>query len=66
MVDCPCPVCERSARWLDAASQDAHVDYYRCDGCGHVWNVPKGQPDAPRKTVVQGRPYSAVSHVGSR
>jgi predicted nucleic acid-binding Zn ribbon protein len=34
-------------KWLPGPSKDAHVDYYRCDDCGHVWNVPKDNPDDP-------------------
>jgi len=44
----PCPQCQtQTARVLDAASALAHVWYYRCDACGHVWNVPKTNPDGP-------------------
>jgi uncharacterized Zn finger protein len=28
-------------RHLAASSQNARVDYYRCDRCGHVWTVDK-------------------------
>lgn len=27
-------------------SDEAMVHYYRCDGCGHVFTVSKGVPDA--------------------
>ena len=35
-------------RWLPASSAAAMVDYYRCGYCGHVWTLPKGQPDGHR------------------
>ena len=28
--------------------------YYRCEACGHVWHVPKVNPDGPPVTVSQG------------
>ncbi|MEP7305976.1 MAG: hypothetical protein ABJA98_10705 [Acidobacteriota bacterium] len=42
----PCAECRSLAiRWLDSRSQDAHVNYYRCERCGHVWTLPKGETD---------------------
>ena len=42
----PCIECQSLAiRWLDALSKDAHVNYYRCERCGHVWTLPKGETD---------------------
>jgi len=26
-------------------SRDAQVNYYRCERCGHVWTLPKGETD---------------------
>jgi transposase-like protein len=38
-----CPRClKNAARKLRGISRDAFVDYYRCDGCGHVWTTKKG------------------------
>jgi len=38
----PCPNCQSSGpRHLEASSRDGYVNYYRCDGCGHVWTVTK-------------------------
>jgi hypothetical protein len=38
----PCPACDRpEARRLDAASEWAHVTYYICDLCSHVWTTDK-------------------------
>jgi hypothetical protein len=43
----PCPKCQRPApRLLNGVSAEAVVNYYRCDGCGHVWILPKGDSDA--------------------
>ena len=40
----PCAECQSLAiRWLDGPSKDAYVNYYRCDKCGHVWTLPKGE-----------------------
>jgi uncharacterized Zn finger protein len=37
-----CPSCSvKEGRWLEGSSKDAYVDYFRCDACGHVWNIPK-------------------------
>ena len=50
----PCPECDKlTIRWLEASSRDAHVNYYRCDGCGHVWTLPKSQPDAAPTAVTR-------------
>ena len=36
----PCPACDKpTARLLDDASKLAVVNYYRCEGCGHVWTT---------------------------
>jgi hypothetical protein len=44
----PCPQCKAAApRLLDATSKHASVLYYRCAKCGHVWTVPKYDPDGP-------------------
>lgn len=38
----PCPCCEYDTpRKLDAPSEYARVDYYRCGQCGHVWITDK-------------------------
>ena len=39
-----CPQCGRTGRFLEQSSQGSVVDYYRCDGCGHVWTTPKCDP----------------------
>jgi uncharacterized Zn finger protein len=36
-----CPKCTHHGRHLAASSQNALVDYYRCDRCGHVWTIDK-------------------------
>jgi len=56
-----CPNCDHpTPRWLGGPSQDASVDYYRCDVCGHVWNVPTHQPDADAATVSHGQAPQSV------
>jgi uncharacterized Zn finger protein len=48
----PCPECgEKTPRVLDM-SATAHVNYYRCSACGHVWTTPKDDPDGPIKDVT--------------
>jgi hypothetical protein len=38
----PCPTCEKpTPRKLDGPSDFATVNYYRCEGCGHVWTTSK-------------------------
>ncbi len=53
----PCPECHTPApRLLEALSNDAHVNYYRCQQCGHVWTLPKGEIDAvPTAITYTGR-----------
>ena len=38
----PCPACARlTTRHLDFTSQYAHVNYYQCEGCKHIWTTSK-------------------------
>jgi hypothetical protein len=32
---------------LVGVSADAHVDYFRCQKCGHVWNLPRAVSEPP-------------------
>lgn len=53
----PCPACGHPApRFIPSVSQDAHVNYYRCDGCAHVFTVRKDQPDGPHGDVTLRKP----------
>jgi len=37
-----CPSCAHDrVRLLEASSQDAVVNYYRCEACFHVWAIEK-------------------------
>ena len=37
-----CPACGLATpRLLDESSKTASVNYYRCEGCGHVWSAKK-------------------------
>jgi hypothetical protein len=48
-----CPSCaDPSPRYLQDSSNFAVVDYYRCEACGCVFNVPKGRPEAAPKSVM--------------
>jgi hypothetical protein len=55
----PCPHCQKTApRYLPASSDGAVVNYYRCDGCGHVFHVAKGKPEADPVPVTMRPPSS--------
>jgi hypothetical protein len=42
-----CPSCGGIfVRWLGELSKGAYVNYYRCESCAHVWDVPKDDPYA--------------------
>jgi rubredoxin len=47
-----CPKCQAPGRLLESSSQAAEVEYYRCDACGHVWNLSKADPNAPARDVT--------------
>jgi hypothetical protein len=52
----PCPVCgSATPRWLEASSQDAYVNYYRCGVCQSIWNIPKDDPAAPPRIITDLR-----------
>jgi uncharacterized Zn finger protein len=52
-----CPVCSsQDCRWLKDTSKDAHVNYYRCNACGHVWWVEKGNTNQTTHDVTDRRP----------
>ena len=41
----PCPACaQQPPRHLDETSKEAHVNYYRCNSCGHIWTIHKQDP----------------------
>ena len=51
-----CPKCPQTAlRYLPINSQQSYFNYYRCDGCGHVFTVAKSDPDAPLDQITAGR-----------
>jgi predicted RNA-binding Zn-ribbon protein involved in translation (DUF1610 family) len=42
-----CPACGSIlSLWLEQLSSHLQLDYYRCESCGHVWNVAKEDPAA--------------------
>jgi len=56
----PCLHCQRaSLRLLPHSSAGAHVHYYRCEECGHVFHVPHDAPNGPRTDVTA--PAGALS-----
>jgi hypothetical protein len=55
MPDPLCPLCAKPGRLLDVAHSNPFkplVDYYRCDGCPHVWWQSKTDPNAPPVDVT--------------
>jgi hypothetical protein len=53
MPNSRCPVCpSKHVQWLSGLSKHAQADYCRCGDCGHVWNVPKDNPDDPPHHVT--------------
>jgi transposase-like protein len=57
-----CPFCSnRTPTHLDGASDGARVDYYRCSGCGCVWNVEKTTPHGPVH-VVNFQPIKSIGY----
>ena len=53
-VSCPCGH-PGPPTFLEWTSSVAHVDYYRCDECGHVWTVAKNAPDGQMRDVTERR-----------
>jgi uncharacterized Zn finger protein len=52
----PCNVCHSlDTQRLDHTSGISSVDYVRCNACGHVWHVPKGDSGAVRTAVTRNR-----------
>jgi hypothetical protein len=49
----PCPECRSlTVQWLERISNDALVNYYRCQR-GHVWALPKDQTDAVPTVITR-------------
>ena len=58
-----CPKCKDApAQFLEALSEFAYVNYYRCERCAYVWNVPKSNPDATPRDVLP--PATTVNRKG--
>ena len=41
-----CPKCQQQGRLLGVSSEEARVNYYRCNDCRHVWTHQKNNPDS--------------------
>lgn len=52
----PCPDCGGAGRFLTDSSENASVDYYRCDRCGAVWVLDRVDSGKPPRIVTPGRP----------
>ena len=42
-----CPHCSRQGKLLEHVSQDAMVEYFRCDRCNQAWTHQKNDPTSP-------------------
>ena len=44
----PCPRCNgTTTECFEGISSRSIVDYFRCLGCGHVWNMPRAASEPP-------------------
>jgi hypothetical protein len=41
MPTVPCPNCHAPTRRAMDLSEQTYVNYYRCDGCKHIWTTDK-------------------------
>ncbi len=48
-----CPICHQPGRVLEYSSDDAAVEYYRCDDCWHAWSHDTQNAGAPSSHVTQ-------------
>jgi hypothetical protein len=56
-----CPRCRSSVtRLLPYVSQQAAVDYYCCDPCGHLWTRLKRAPEPAETRAFDGRVHSSA------
>jgi hypothetical protein len=54
----PCPNCQELApRWLEAPSNIAVVNYYRCQVCRHVFTVSKDNGAIHHVTAPKALPH---------
>ena len=52
----PCPNClYPAARFLEGASADARVRYYRCERCSHVFALAIDDLQGPPRTITPGK-----------
>ena len=51
-----CPHCNETGRFLDQASRNATVNYYRCESCGHIWWDSKTQQASDDKAGATTTP----------
>ncbi|HEY1305928.1 MAG TPA: hypothetical protein VGF24_20380 [Vicinamibacterales bacterium] len=54
-----CPRCFHDGRFLAATSEQARVDYYRCDRCGHVWCYDPKRPEGAVRDITTGKPKAS-------
>src|SRR5215510_11262685 len=47
-----CPECGHLGRFLAEASKIAHVNYYRCDECWHVWALDREHPTSGPRDIT--------------
>jgi len=54
-----CPKCAKLGRFLPATSENAVVNYHRCDSCWHVWTVDKTKTNARLRDITITIPSKA-------
>jgi hypothetical protein len=50
-----CPVCREPGLLVPWSTSGAHVEYYRCDGCGTVWACESSHRELPLKVLLRPR-----------
>ena len=58
MADVRCPDCLSEGHRLEFTSNNAAVDYFRCDACGHVWTSPKPGNTGMRRDITTHEPLA--------
>jgi uncharacterized Zn finger protein len=53
----PCPSCAYATpHRLIAPAVGRKTNRFRCPDCGHMWDLPVGEPNAEPIVIVEGQP----------
>jgi hypothetical protein len=44
---------------LEGVSTNSVMNYFRCEQCGHVWTIPKDDPEADATAITIRKPSDA-------